>query len=135
MIVQNMHSNRSGRPVPNQFIIRVNRLTIFQSYTSIIAVTKWNMENILLDEKFHNYSVTTSKYLYQFLSMKRKSIDEMEKAGTLIYTDLNQGMLSGKFDEQEYTHEQFIDIFKMNTDLIKTINPVAVSSKPPSLNI
>ena len=134
MIVQNMHSNRSGRPVPNQFIIRVNRLTIFQSYTSIIAVTKWNMENILLDEKFHNYSVTTSKYLYQFLGMKRKSIDEMEKAGTLVYTDLNQGMLNPQ-DDEVYGYEQFIDIFKMNMDLIKTINPVAVSSKPSSLNI
>ena len=100
-----MHSVRSGKPVANQFIIRINRLTIFQSYTSIIAVTKWNMENILLDEKFHNYSVTTSKYLYQFLGMKRKGIDAMEKVGTLVYTDLNQNM-----------------------DMIKTINnPVAVS--------
>ena len=135
MIVQNMHSTRSGRPVANQFIIRVNRLTIFQSYTSIIAVTKWNMENILLDEKFHNYSVTTSKYLYQFLNMKRKGIDAMEKAGTVVYTDLNNGMLNPKEDDL-YGHEQFIDIFKMNMDLIKTINnPVAVSSKPPSLNI
>ena len=126
MIVQNMHSNRSGRPVPNQFIIRVNRLTIFQSYTSIIAVTKWNMENILLDEKFHNYSVTTSKYLYQFLNMKRKGIDAMEKAKTLIYTDLNQGMLNPQ-EDKPYGYEQFIDIFKMNIDLIKTINTVAVT--------
>ena len=126
MIVQNMHSTRSGRPVPNQFIIRVNRLTIFQSYTSIIAVTKWNMENILLDGKFHNYSVTTSKYLYQFLGMKRKSIDEMEKAKTLIYTDLNQGMLNPQ-EDKPYGYEQFIDIFKMNIDLIKTINTVAVT--------
>ena len=127
MIVQNMHSVRSGKPVANQFIIRINRLTIFQSYTSVIAVTKWNMENILLDEKFHNYSVTTSKYLYQFLNMKRKGIDAMEKVGTLVYTDLNQGMLNPK-DLSIYGYEQFIDLFKMNMDLIKTINtPVAVS--------
>ena len=127
MIVQNMHSTRSGRPVANQFIIRVNRLTIFQSYTSIIAVTKWNMENILLDEKFHNYSVTTSKYLYQFLGMKRKGIDAMEKVGTLVYTDLNQSMLNPK-DLSIYGYEQFIDLFKMNMDMIKTINnSVAVS--------
>ena len=127
MIVQNMHSVRSGKPVANQFIIRINRLTIFQSYTSIIAVTKWNMENILLDEKFHNYSVTTSKYLYQFLGMKRKGIDAMEKVGTLVYTDLNQGMLNPK-DLSIYGYEQFIDLFKMNMDMIKTINnSVAVS--------
>ena len=126
MIVQNMHSTRSGRPVANQFIIRINRLTIFQSYTSIIAVTKWNMENILLDEKFHNYSVTTSKYLYQFLGMKRKGIDEMERAKTLIYTDLNQGMLNPQ-EDKPYGYEQFIDIFKMNMDIIKTISPVAVT--------
>tara|TARA_R110002124_G_scaffold148216_1_gene313669 strand:+ start:67 stop:453 length:387 start_codon:yes stop_codon:yes gene_type:complete len=127
MIVQNMHSVRSGKPVANQFIIRINRLTIFQSYTSIIAVTKWNMENILLDEKFHNYSVTTSKYLYQFLGMKRKGIDAMEKVGTLVYTDLNQGMLNPK-DLSIYGYEQFIDLFKINMDMIKTINnPVAVS--------
>ena len=109
-----MHSVRSGRPVVNQ------------SYTSIIAVTKWNMENILLDEKFHNYSVTTSKYLYQFLGMKRKGIDEMEKIGTLVYTDLNQGMLNPK-DLSIYGYEQFIDLFKINMDMIKTINTVAVS--------
>ena len=122
-----MHSVRSGKPVANQFIIRINRLTIFQSYTSIIAVTKWNMENILLDEKFHNYSVTTSKYLYQFLGMKRKGIDAMEKVGTLVYTDLNQSMLNPK-DLSIYGYEQFIDLFKINMDLIKTINnPVAVS--------
>ena len=126
MIVQNMHSVRSGKPVANQFIIRINRLTIFQSYTSIIAVTKWNMENILLDEKFHNYSVTTSKYLYQFLGMKRKGIDAMEKVGTLVYTDLNQSMLNPK-DLSIYGYEQFIDLFKMNMDMIKTINTVAVS--------
>jgi hypothetical protein len=127
MIVQNMHSLRSGKPVANQFIIRINRLTIFQSYTSVIAVTKWNMENILLDEKFHNYSVTTSKYLYQFLGMKRKGMDAMEKIGTLVYTDLNQGMLNPK-DLSIYGYEQFIDLFKINMDLIKTINnPVAVS--------
>ena len=127
MIVQNMHSVRSGKPVANQFIIRINRLTIFQSYTSIIAVTKWNMENILLDEKFHNYSVTTSKYLYQFLGMKRKGIDAMDKLGTLVYTDLNQGMLNPK-DLSIYGYEQFIDLFKINMDMIKTINnPVAVS--------
>jgi|TARA_R110000822_G_scaffold300530_1_gene423932 hypothetical protein len=127
MIVQNMHSVRSGKPVANQFIIRINRLTIFQSYTSIIAVTKWNMENILLDEKFHNYSVTTSKYLYQFLGMKRKGIDAMEKVGTLVYTDLNQSMLNPK-DLSIYGYEQFIDLFKINMDMIKTINnPVAVS--------
>ena len=67
--------------------------------------------------------------------MKRKGIDEMNKAGTLVYTDLNNGMLNPKEDEL-YGHEQFIDIFKMNIDLIKTINTtVAVSSKPPSLNI
>ena len=126
MIVQNMHSVRSGKPVANQFIIRINRLTIFQSYTSIIAVTKWNMENILLDEKFHNYSVTTSKYLYQFLGMKRKGIDAMEKVGTLVYTDLNQGMLNPK-DLSIYGYEQFIDLFKINMDMIKTINTVAVS--------
>ena len=122
-----MHSVRSGKPVANQFIIRINRLTIFQSYTSIIAVTKWNMENILLDEKFHNYSVTTSKYLYQFLGMKRKGIDAMEKVGTLVYTDLNQSMLNPK-DLSIYGYEQFIDLFKINMDMIKTINnPVAVS--------
>ena len=127
MIVQNMHSVRSGKPVANQFIIRINRLTIFQSYTSIIAVTKWNMENILLDEKFHNYSVTTSKYLYQFLGMKRKEIDAMDKLGTLVYTDLNQSMLNPK-DLSIYGYEQFIDLFKINIDMIKTINnPVAVS--------
>lgn len=121
MIVQNMHSLRSGKPVVKQFIIKINGLTIFQSYSSVIAVTKWNMENILLDPAVYNYSPTTSKYLYQFLGFKKEGIEERRKNGSLLFTSLNDPSYN------RYEDGQFIDLYKYVNSLIDTIPPVAVS--------
>ena len=82
--------NDKGKPIVNQFIISFQDWEIFQSYNSIIAVTKNDSNYILLDEKFHNYSVTTSRYLYLFLNMNRKEIDFKYKQGYIKYCDLNQ---------------------------------------------
>ena len=89
MIVNNF-KNDKGKPIVNQFIIGFQDWEIFQSYNSIIAVTKNDSNYILLDEKFHNYSVTTSRYLYLFLNMNRKEIDFKYKQGYIRYCDLNQ---------------------------------------------
>ena len=71
--VENMLSY-NGNKVPNQFIIEdyKNNRTIFQSYSTIIAMR--TNESIVLDTDALNYSATTSKYLYLFLGMSRKDI-------------------------------------------------------------
>lgn len=99
MIVRNMVSKKSGREVANQFIIEEKggilgnfniRLT-FQSYGSVIAVmTVWNDETrIVLDEKYWNYSTTTSKYRNQFLGETTKETENKIKDGTYQLTNLN----------------------------------------------
>ena len=64
--VKQMTSNRSGRPVANQFIIYTSEGRYFQSYDSIIAF-KDNEGNVTLDLYDWNYSRTTGKYRIEFL--------------------------------------------------------------------
>lgn len=59
-----MISERSGREVANQFVIEANDEIFFQSYDSTIA--KIGKDDVTLGADY-NYSVTTSKYLRQFL--------------------------------------------------------------------
>lgn len=67
--VKNLTSSRSGCAVANQFIIfdYTNGIITFQSYTSCIADYNMNTKKLVLYPKY-NYSRTTSKYLYQFLT-------------------------------------------------------------------
>ena len=116
MRVKNITSLRSNKPIANQFKIHYNEWLIFQSYDSIIAVTTDSKNYILLDEKYSNYSRTTSKYLHQFLAMNRKEIVEKELEGKLIYTNLNEsdffvlGDSAGKFifDQIQELHKKVI---------------------------
>ena len=120
MIVNNF-KNDKGKPVTNQFIIGFQDWEIFQSYNSIIAVTKNDSNYILLDEKFHNYSVTTSRYLYLFLNMNRKEINFKYKQGYIRYCDLNQYGIHGTTDnmfnffydqiQQIHKKRSFIEVF------------------------
>lgn len=71
--VNNMISSR-GNAVPNQFIIKTDEGNYFQSYKTVIALVQNNPNKIILDNNALNYSVTTSKYLYQFLDMKKDEI-------------------------------------------------------------
>lgn len=64
--VKQMTSNRSGRPVANQFIIYTSEGRYFQSYDSVIAF-KDNKGNITLDLDDWDYSRTTGKYRNEFL--------------------------------------------------------------------
>ena len=59
--VEQMKSNRSGRPVANQFIIITSDGKYFQSYDSVIAF-KDNEGNVTLDDYTWDYSRTTGKY-------------------------------------------------------------------------
>ena len=64
--VKQMTSNRSGRPVANQFIIYTSKGRYFQSYDSVIAF-KDNKGNVTLDDYTWDYSRTTGKYRNEFL--------------------------------------------------------------------
>ena len=83
-----MTSPRTGNPVANQFEIYTPEGKYFQSYRSIIAfVDKFG--KIMLDEYYHNYSRTTSKYLTQFLDMNTKERTNAIKNKEIILTNLN----------------------------------------------
>ena len=83
-----MSSPRTGNPVANQFEIYTPEGKYFQSYISIIAfVDKFGQ--IMLDEYYHNYSRTTSKYLTQFLDMNTKERTNAIKNKEIILTNLN----------------------------------------------
>ena len=82
----------------NQFIIRRlidennNQQEWLQSYESIIArknIINGN-EEIRLDQKYWNYSKTTSKYRNKFLGEKTKETQAKIDSGDYILTDLNQ---------------------------------------------
>jgi len=71
---------RSGNNAENQFEIKIGDIRIFQSYNAIIA--KIENGKTALDEKFWNYSNTTSKYRNIFLNETtaetKKKIDSGE---------------------------------------------------------
>ena len=84
MKVEKMTSSRSGREVANQFIIRDDTRIVFQSYDSTIAIidnSKKGAARLTLGRDW-DYSVTTMKYLYQFLyqflgwSVNKKAIEK-----------------------------------------------------------
>ena len=84
--VSNMVSS-SGNPVPNQFIIKTDAGTYFQSYKSIIAFIGGG--GVTLDSYYWDYSVTTSKYRNQFLRSTTKETKQKIKNGTYRLEDLN----------------------------------------------
>lgn len=80
-----MESSR-GNTVSNQFIIFADNKEIFQSYETVIAIKG---KGITLDTKALDYSRTTSKYLYQFLGIDRKEIEDKIKTGDIVLKNLN----------------------------------------------
>lgn len=70
--VKNFVSERTGKAIPNQFIITDGKTTTFKSYNSIIAEQRGQgggYDDIIIFGKDYNYSMSTSKYLNQFLEM------------------------------------------------------------------
>ena len=59
-------STRTGEAVKNQYVISMPGVYAFQSYDSLIAVYDIDLQQLTLG-KHYNYSVTTSKYLWQFV--------------------------------------------------------------------
>ena len=87
MKVYNMTNEKTGREIPNQFIIAHEGKVYFQSYSTIIAVKEAG--KITIDTNAENYSRTTSKYLYQFLNTNKKNLLQDVKAGHIVRADLN----------------------------------------------
>tara|TARA_R110000822_G_scaffold120959_1_gene254646 strand:- start:310 stop:558 length:249 start_codon:yes stop_codon:yes gene_type:complete len=80
--------SKSGNNVSNQFIIKTDNETIFQSYKSIIAKID-NDNNITLDSHYWDYSKTTSKYRNMFLNMTTNDIKKDIKLGNIKLDNLN----------------------------------------------
>lgn len=85
--ILNMKSSR-GNKVPNQFIIWTDEEQFFQSYQTIIG-KRDNEGNVFLDQNKWDYSVTTSKYRNQWLSMNTKEIKKGIDDGTIQLINLN----------------------------------------------
>lgn len=93
--IKNMTSS-NGNNVSNQFIIRTNEGTFFQSYNTIIAA---NIKGkTYLDEGSWDYSVellinlvvkTTGKYRNQFLGMDKRETEKLIKSGSIKLVNLN----------------------------------------------
>lgn len=70
--VVNFTSDRTGRAIPNQFIITDGQNKVFKSYNSIIAEQReqgGGFDDVLIFGKDYDYSQTTNKYLNKFLEM------------------------------------------------------------------
>ncbi len=88
MKVRNMTSDRTGREVPNQFIItddEGNRT--FQSYHTVIA--REVQGEITLNSAW-DQSCTTSKYRNAFLGESKKETKAKIKSGEYKIADLNK---------------------------------------------
>ena len=85
--VANMTSPATRREVANQFIIRTDNATIFQSYNSIIAMR--TQGKTYLDKDAWDYSVTTGKYRNDFLGENKRETQRKIDAGIYELVDLN----------------------------------------------
>lgn len=88
--VENMDSPRTGRPVANQFIIRIEEGRYFQSYQSIIAFKQYGSGHVTLDVNKWDYSVTTGKYRNEFLGENIAETRRKIKSGEYTLEDLNK---------------------------------------------
>ena len=88
MQVSNLMSNK-GNKIANQFnIIDDDGNQYFQSYDSIIAkIVKYR--TVYLDEKYWNYSKTTSKYRNIWLGLTTRETEQQISDGKIILTNLN----------------------------------------------
>ena len=84
---------RTGKPVANQYVIEAHNqkynYEVFQSYDSSIVLKNLVTGTIFLDEKYWNYSVTTSKYRNQFLNESTQETQDKINNGDYTLVDLN----------------------------------------------
>jgi hypothetical protein len=88
--VENMSSPRSGDAVKNQYIIDIDNMQVFQSYSTVIAVKRYGQTPfIVLDSSSWDYSTTTGKYRNQFLNETKKETLAKINSGEYALADLN----------------------------------------------
>ncbi len=85
----NLKSPKSGNYVPNQFRIKTPKGEFYQSYNSKIIFICYDTGNIYLDQKFWNYSNTTSRYRNQFLKLTTSETKNLIASGVIQLIDLN----------------------------------------------
>ena len=101
MKVTNMISPKTGRSIPNQFIIEdwlqdseICYKQVFQSYDSaIVEKVTFNSgaTETRLDPHYWDYSVTTGKYRNQFLGETKAETQKKIDSGEYVLVDLNGG--------------------------------------------
>lgn len=84
-------TNFKNKPVNNHFTVFSSEFTMFVSYGSNIVKTTFEggQRVVYLDERFYNYSKTTSKYRNMFLGEDSKTIESKIKSGIYKLTNLN----------------------------------------------
>ena len=94
-----MYSTRSNEIVKNQYKSKIQHAKsitwYFQSYDSIIAKFTTKNQKLYLDKTYWDYSVTTLKYLKEFLYdfigyVSKDEIKNMIKNKEIILTNLNK---------------------------------------------
>jgi hypothetical protein len=93
MTIKNFTSPR-GNDVPNQFEVRFDGTTFYQSYKSIIV--KKENGRTYLDENKWDYSKTTGKYRNIFLGETKKETQKKIDSGEYILTDLSNSFTTTK---------------------------------------
>jgi hypothetical protein len=84
--IENM-DGKSGK-VANQFIIRTEEGSFFQSYSTVIAFRPFQ-GRVVLDRASWDYSNTTGKYRNQFLHETKAETEKKIKQGEYELADLN----------------------------------------------
>lgn len=83
--------SKSGKSIPNQFVITTKEGLYFQSYDSMIAFISHDKNTIKVTDKW-NYSPTTLKYLKQFLGTsltKEQIAKRIESKAIVLDNNLN----------------------------------------------
>lgn len=86
MLITNMQSPSSGRPVANQFVIYCDGTITFQSYKTIVAEADNDTGIFKLDICAFEYSRTTSRYLKAFIEQVDRTADWSELRKSMIKT-------------------------------------------------
>lgn len=90
--VKSMVSPRSGRSVANQFRIMTDGGEYFQSYDSVVCYVPYHKYGRPIFGKDWDYSVTTLKYLYQFLTEMGIKLPEARSGKASIQKGIDTGL-------------------------------------------
>lgn len=91
-----LKSTRSGRPVANHYVMASGNTFLFQSYESLIAVYDKESCTLTLGKDW-DYSVTTMKYLNQFLReycyLVYRKLPDGKSGADSIRKAINRGLI------------------------------------------